>query len=66
MLIRLGCAEVSRGGVVRMVVLESGDQGRECDAESPGLRRRCLVLAMALPLLICCVVLGKSLSLSGP
>ena len=33
MLIWLGCEEVKQGGVVRMVVLESGDQGGECDAK---------------------------------
>lgn len=33
MLILLGCEEVGQGGVGRMVVSESGDQGGECDAK---------------------------------
>lgn len=67
MLIWLGCEEVSQGGVVRMLCWNQGIRVESAmPRKSPGLRCRCLVLALALPLLTCCVILGRSLSLSGP
>lgn len=60
-----GCEEVIQGGVA-MVVLEDGVRLESVmQRKSPGLGSRWLFVVLALPL-TCCVMLGKSLSLSGP